>query len=487
MTPLLAPVTFGLILSSRAFFNGSLALDGRRQLLAQLDQLGIGYRILPVEATRNGAVETREEADKYARFFRENRDSIAGIVVALPNFGDELGVIETINQADLRVPVLVQASNDAIDKVDLKSRRDAFCGKLSVCNNLYQYGIPFTDTAAHTCDIDSADFRADLDRFARICRVVKGLRHARIGCIGARTAAFQTVRFSEKLLQASGITSHPGGSFRNPRRSHSTVRRRCRGKDQVGGHRRIRPHPCEYPSRERGAPGAAFGRVERWTERNGCVASAIQCWSSLQENFGCASCLTMSMLGEKLLPSACEVDVAGAVSMYALTLAAGTPSALLDWNNNYGAEPDLCVCTHCGNFPKSFIGEQPEISNLGVIGTVVGPERCFGAIKGKVQPGPMTYFRISTDDTLGRIKAYVGEGAFTDHPFAMDGGIAVTRVPRLRELLAVMCRNGFEHHVAMVRGEHADVVNEAVSRYLNWSVYHHSALVSPYGLMPAFH
>ena len=147
----------------------------------------------------------------------------------------------------------------------------------------------------------------------------------------------------------------------------------------------------------------------------------------------------------------------------------------------------LCVCTHCGNFPKSFIGEQPEISNLGVIGTVVGPERCFGAIKGKVQPGSMTYFRISTDDTLGRIKAYVGEGAFTDHPFAMDGGIAVTRVPRLRELLAVMCRNGFEHHVAMVRGEYADVVNEAVSRYLNWSVYHHSALVSPYGLMPAFH
>ena len=209
MTSLLAPVTFGLILSSRAFFNGSLALDGRRQLLAQLDQLGIGYRILPVEATRNGAVETREEADKYARFFRENRDSIAGIVVALPNFGDELGVIETINQADLRVPVLVQASNDAIDKVDLKSRRDAFCGKLSVCNNLYQYGIPFTDTAAHTCDIDSADFRADLDRFARICRVVKGLRHARIGCIGARTAAFQTVRFSEKLLQASGITVIP--------------------------------------------------------------------------------------------------------------------------------------------------------------------------------------------------------------------------------------------------------------------------------------
>jgi L-fucose isomerase-like protein len=486
MTPLLAPVTFGLVLGSRAFFNGALALDARRQLLAQLDRLGINACILPLEATRNGAVETREEAAQYARLFREHRDTIDGIVVVLPNFGDELGVVETISQANLGVPVLVQASNDAIDKVDLHSRRDAFCGKFSVCNNLYQYGIAFTDTAAHTTDIDSDQFAADLDRFARICRTVKGLRHARIGCIGARTAAFQTVRFSEKLLQASGITVVPVdlseilAEAARLSDNDDAVKTKLAA---IDGYGRI-PASIRRENVIRQARLSVV--IERWMERNGCVASAIQCWTSLQENFGCASCLTMSMLGEKLLPSACEVDVAGAVSMYALALAAGTPSALLDWNNNYGAEPDLCVCTHCGNFPKSFIGEQPEISNLGVIGTVVGPERCFGAVKGKVQPGPMTYFRISTDDTLGRIKSYVGEGAFTDHPFAMDGGIAVTRVPRLRELLAVMCRNGFEHHVAMVRGEHADVVDEAVSRYLGWSVYHHAAPASPYGLLPAF-
>ena len=155
-------------------------------------------------------------------------------------------------------------------------------------------------------------------------------------------------------------------------------------------------------------------------------------------------------MGEKLMPSACEVDVMGAISMYALALAAGTPSAILDWNNNYGLEPDKCVCTHCGNFPKSFIGETPEIGELDVLGAVIGSEKCFGAVKGKVQPGPMTFFRASTDDRLGTIKAYVGEGDFTADPFPMDGGIAVTQVDaaapvaRLHrpQRLRASCRHG---------------------------------------------
>ena len=172
--------------------------------------------------------------------------------------------------------------------------------------------------------------------------------------------------------------------------------------------------------------------VDRWIDDNDCDASAIQCWRSLQDNFGCATCLTMSMMGEKLTPSACEVDVMGAVSMYALALAAHAPSAILDWNNNYGHEADKCVCTHCGNYPKSFIGSTPEISELDVLGSVLGKEKCFGAVKGKVKAGPMTYFRASTDDRLGVVKTYVGEGEFTDDPFAMDGGIAVTKVARLQ-------------------------------------------------------
>ena len=468
-------VTFGVVVASRAFFNGNLALGARADLVAQLEKLRIGYHVLPVEATRNGAVETPEDVRRYVRLFKEKRDEIDGVVVVLPNFGDEIAVVETLRQSGLGVPVLVQACDDEISKVDLKGRRDAFCGKLSVCNNLHQYGIPFTDTALHTCDVASDVFAGDLDRFARVCRTVRGLKRARIGCIGARTAPFQTVRFSEKILQASGITvvtvdlSEIIGEANRLADGDPEVKRRL---GEVEAYGRI---PASIP-REKILKQARLGVVvDRWMERNGCDASAIQCWDSVQDNFGCATCLSMSMMGEKLMPSACETDVAGAISMYALALASGAPSALLDWNNNYGKEPDKCVCTHCGNFPKSFIGAEPEISNLDVLGTVIGPEKCFGAVKGKVASGPLTYFRISTDDTRGKVKGYVGQGVFTDDPFAMDGGIAVTRIPRLRALLGHLCREGFEHHVAMVRGHFAPVVDEAVSRYLGWELYHHAA------------
>ena len=467
-------ISLGLIIASREFFNGTLALDARRDVIAQLDKLGIGYHILPVSETNNGSVETKEDVRKYVQLFDENRHDIDGIVVLLPNFGDEIAVVETINRSKLNVPVLVQACNDEIDKVDLRSRRDSFCGKLSVCNNLYQYGIDFTDTTTHTSDIASDEFAADLDRFARVCRTVKGLKNARIGSIGARTGAFQTVRFSEKILQASGVTvvtvdlSEILGAAQAINSDAPEVKAQL---DKIASYGRIPAHIRQENIVKQAKLSLA---VNRWIEENECDASAIQCWTSVQDNYGCATCLSMSMLSERLMPSACEVDVAGAISMYALALASGAPPALLDWNNNYGREPNKCVGTHCGNFPKSFLGVEPEISNLDVLGTTIGPEKCFGAVKGKVAPGPMTYFRISTDDRLGKVKGYVGQGTFTADPFAMDGGIAVIDLPRMRDLFTHLCRQGFEHHVAMVRGSHADVVDEAVSRYLKWDVYHHA-------------
>lgn len=467
-------VSLGLIIASREFFNGTLALDARRDVIAQLDKLGIGYHILPVDATNNGTVETKEDVRKYVQLFDEHRHDIDGFVVLLPNFGDEIAVIETIQRSKLNVPVLVQASNDELDKVDLRGRRDSFCGKLSVCNNLYQYGIDFTDTTTHTSDIASDEFAADLDRFARVCRTVKGLKNARIGSIGARTGAFQTVRFSEKILQASGVTvvtvdlSEILGAAQAINSDAPEVKAQL---EKIASYGRIPAHIKQENIVKQAKLSLA---VNRWIEENECDASAIQCWTSVQDNYGCATCLSMSMLSERLMPSACEVDVAGAISMYALALASGAPPALLDWNNNYGREPNKCVGTHCGNFPKSFLGVEPEISNLDVLGTTIGPEKCFGAVKGKVAPGPMTYFRISTDDRLGKVKGYVGQGTFTADPFAMDGGIAVIDLPRMRDLFTHLCRQGFEHHVAMVRGSHADVVDEAVSRYLKWDIYHHA-------------
>ena len=467
-------ITLGLIVGSRGFFNGAMALDARREVIAQLDKLGLGYHILPVTETNNGAVETPEDVRKYVKLFDDNRHDIDGIVVLLPNFGDEIAIVETVHRSKLNVPVMVQASNDELDKVDLRGRRDSFCGKLSVCNNLYQYGIPFTDTSSHTCDISGDEFAGDLERFSRVCRTVKGLKNARIGSIGARTGAFQTVRFSEKILQASGVTvvtvdlSEILGAAVAIADDAAEVLAQL---DKMAAYGRIPAHIKRENILKQAKLTLA---VNRWIEKNECDASAIQCWTSVQDNYGCATCLSMSMLSERLMPSACEVDVAGAISMYALALASGAPPALLDWNNNYGNAANKCVGTHCGNFPKSFLGVEPEISNLDVLGTTIGPEKCFGAVKGKVAPGPMTYFRISTDDLKGKVKSYVGDGVFTADPFNMDGGIAVIELPRMRDLFTHLCREGFEHHVAMVRGTHASVVEEAVTKYLKWDLYKHA-------------
>lgn len=472
-------IALGVIIGSRAFFNGAPCRAAREDVLAHLAALGVDAHILPFEATVNGAVQSVADADLYARFFREKRDEIDGLVICLPNFGDEIAVAEVVNRAKLNVPILLQASNDELDKVSVHDRRDAFCGKLSVTNNFYQYGVPFTETTSHTCDVSSAEFKADLDRFSRVCRTVKGLSNARIGSIGARTGAFQTMRYSEKLLQATGITvitvdlsEMMGAAAAIADTDPVLVDKldRIRAYGNIPAH--IKPEQILRQARWTVA-------VNRWIEENECDASAIQCWRSLQDNFGCATCLTMSMMGEELMPSACEVDVMGAVSMYALALASGVPSAILDWNNNYANEVDKCVCTHCGNYPKSFFGVTPEIGELDVLGETIGREKCFGAVKGKVKAGPMTYFRLSSDDRAGTLKCYLGEGEFTDDTFGMDGGIAVTRVKNLRKLMRFITQNGFEHHVAMVRGHHADIVQEAVHRYLKWPNYHHEAEPEP--------
>lgn len=465
---------FGIIIGTRAYFNSELAKDVRKQLLKTLADEGYDYVILPEDATPTGSssIETREDGLKCAELFRQNRDRIDGIIVSLPNFGFEIGIINAISVADLNVPVLVQACDDENDKVDLDSRRDAFCGKISVCNNLYQYGIPFTDTTLHTYSIYSELLAKDINKFAGICRVVNGLRHARIGAIGARPAGFQTVRASEKLLQKSGITVVPvdlSEILGAARKIEDTDAELLKKLEEIKCYAAV---PKEYSDKL--VLQAKFGvAVERWIEANQIDAVAVQCWDSLEQNYGCAACVTMSMLGEKLLPAACEVDIVGAVSMYALTLAAQGQSALLDWNNNFAEDRNKCVCTHCGNFPKSFVRNDLKLGTLGVLGRTLGKVNTFGAVYGKVTKGDFTFFRISTDDTKGAIKAYLGTGEITDDPYGMDGCIAVTKVNNLQTLMKYICKNGFEHHVAMVRNDVKEILNEAIEDYLGWNLYVH--------------
>jgi L-fucose isomerase-like protein len=474
MNPLLQQkTTFALVVGTRGFFNAELAKQGRKQLVAKLEKLGYGVVILPESATPTGAVETLEDARKCAAFFQQHRDQIHGVVVVLPNFGDELGVVNALSRANLGVPVLVQASDDELDKVDVKHRRDSFCGKLSVCNNLFQYGIPFTDTTFHTESIESGTFTGDLHFFAKVCRVVNGLKNARIGAIGSRPGAFQTMRASEKLLQRSGITVVTVDLSEILGNAGRIDAASAKVKDKIKAIKEYGKIPSSIKDETVTRQARLSVAMDEWIAANDIQAAGVQCWTSIQQNYGCAACLSMSMLGEQLVPCACEVDVGGVVGMYALVLATGQPAALLDWNNNYGEDRDMCVNTHCSSYPKGFVDNPVEISNLDVLGEALGADNCFGAVKGKVKAGDMTFFRVDTDDPNGRVRAYLGEGVFTDDPFGMAGGIAVCHVKNLQKLLKTLCKRGFEHHVAMVRTHCAAIVREAVETYLGWDLYAH--------------
>jgi len=174
-----------------------------------------------------------------------------------------------------------------------------------------------------------------------------------------------------------------------------------------------------------------------------------------------------------LLPSACETDIAGLVGMVALQAASGRPAALLDWNNNFGTEPDKAVVFHCSNLPKDFFSEQ-KMDFQEIIAGSVGKDNAFGTIVGRVAPGPFSYCRVSTDDINGVVTSYLGQGRFTDDKLLTFGGYGVIEIPDFQDLLQFICRNGFEHHVAATRAEVADAVHDALETYMGWEVYHHS-------------
>jgi L-fucose isomerase-like protein len=284
--------------------------------------------------------------------------------------------------------------------------------------------------------------------------------------------AFNTVRYSEKILQRHKIsvqTVDMSEVICNAT-NYADIKKIEAKIGEIKAYGKI---PSSISAEKIEKQARLCLAMEELVETYQCDASAVQCWDSLQNNYGCAAGLGISMMGDKGKPSACESDVTGALSMLACSLASGNAPAYMDWNNNIREDRDRCVCLHCSNFPKSFFASDMEIENLDVLASTLGAEKCFGACKGQAAPGPMTFIKISTDDWLGKLKLYAGEGEFTAEPIPTKGGVAGCKVPGLQNLLAYIARNGFEHHVCFVRGSWADVLVEAFGVYLGAEVYRH--------------
>jgi L-fucose isomerase-like protein len=465
-------MTMGVVIGNRGFFPDHLAKSGREEMIQALAKAGIDSIVLSPDESKYGAVETHEEAKHCAALFQKNQDKIDGVIVSLPNFGDERAIADTMRLSRLNVPVLVQATPDDASKMTILHRRDSFCGKMSACNNLRQYGVAYSLTRRHTVAPDTDEFQKDLAWFAAVCRVANGMRSLRVGSIGARPAAFNTVRYSEKLLESNGITTETVDLS-------EILGRIARLKDDDSGVQGKLGEIRKYVTTA-SVPEPALIKmaklgyvIDQWMKQTDVVVSAVQCWTAMEEYFGVVPCTIMSMMSNNLLPAACEVDVCGTLSMHALALASETPSALLDWNNNYGDDPNKAVCFHCSNLPKHFF-QDVRMDFQEIIAGTVGKDNTFGTVVGRVKPGAMSFARFSTDDTAGVMRGYVGQGEFTSDSLNTFGGVGVVQIPGLQKLLHYICENGFEHHVAANFSTTAAAVHEAAVRYLGWPMYWHA-------------
>jgi L-fucose isomerase-like protein len=474
----------GLIVGNRGFFPDHLAASGREEMIRVLEEANVeviaptpkGSHTDPTliaNESKFGAVETFEEAKGCAELFKRHRDTIDGVIVSLPNFGDERAIADTLRLSGLNVPVLVQATPDDPRRMTITDRRDSFCGKMSACNNLMQYGIPYSLTTLHTEAPTSEEFKKDLAWFIAVCHVVRGMRQLRVGAIGARPAAFNTVRYSEKLLEANGISvitldlSEVLGRISRMSDQDDAAKSKL---EDIKKYVSTLDVPAESLMKM-----AKLGAViDGWMREQEVTISAVQCWTSLEENFGVVPCTVMSMMSENLMSSACETDIVGVLSMHALRLASGTPSALLDWNNNYGDDPNKAVCFHCSNLPKHFFADV-KMEFQEIIAGTVGKFNTFGTLYGRVKAAPMSYARFSTRDREGKIRGYVGDGRFTEDSLQTFGGAGVVEIPRMQDLLRYICEQGFEHHTAANLAHTSHVLHEAATKYLGWNIYRHTA------------
>ena len=458
---------FAVYFGNRGFFPGELiesAIADFRKVLA-----AHGHEALIMEGagTRYDAVETPEEGRKFAAFLKEHDAELDGIILSLPNFGDENGAVAALR--DIRVPILVQAYPDEIGVMDFEHRRDAVCGKIAMCNVLRQAGIKFTLTKTFAVKPDSPEFAEDLRLFAATCRVVKGLRNLYLGAIGARTTAFKTVRFDEIAYQRHGInveTFDLAAVFKLMDTADAAAVAVKRAKylayaDFTG----VEEKKIDAIAR--------FGvAMDRLIEKYSLTALAIRCWDELELTYGIAPCLAMAVLNEAGIAAACEMDVNNAVMMRAVALASDSSVGLFDVNNNWGDAKDKAIMFHCSAIPGSMLKCKGCIGEHKMFRKAYGSGTGIGIFGGEVQAMPLTVGSFKTED--GRLCAFVTEGEATDDQiekeffgtgfvFRKDDGDA-------NAMLNYMARNGYRHHVAFVRGNWAAAIVEAFDNYLGWQI-----------------
>jgi len=456
--------TFALYFGNRGFFPETLIAEARKELSESLTRLGYESISMDSSLTRYGAIESAEEGQKYAKFLEANKGNYNGVILCLPNFGDETGAIAALRDAG--VPIFILAYPDELDKMDFHQRRDAFCGKFSIMDVFYQYRLPFTVFTPQTVHPDSKEFEEQIATFDKVCKVVNGMKRMTLGAIGARTTAFKTVRYDELTLQKYGITTEV--------LDLSEVFSRVRKLDLTSTSAKEKAETLRNYTNFSKVPQKSFENLVRLGVVIDQIISeyqldsmALRCWIELEKEFGIAPCVLLSEINDRGIPAACELDVCNAVTMYALNLASGKPATCLDWNNNYGSDPDKCILFHCGPVPQSLMTAKGEVIDHPMFAKDLGPGCGFGCNVGRIAATPLSFASSKTTD--GKLYVYFGEGEFTSDPIA-KGFFGCARIDHLQDKLYKIGYNGYRHHVSVTPGHFGMALREAFTHYLGYEI-----------------
>jgi L-fucose isomerase-like protein len=458
---------FALFFGNRGFFPASLLAQARQELPSLLKSWGHEVLMLEEGATRLGAVETLPEGQRYASFLRENYGKFDGVILSLPNFGDEYGAVTALKDAN--VPILVHGYPDDMDKMDPAQRRDAFCGKISVMDVFQQYRLKYTALKPHVVSPQNPRFKQNVDEFDRICRVVGGVKGMVVGAIGARTTAFKTVRIDEVTLQRHGITVET--------LDLSDVIARVKSATSTGTAYQDKAALLKGYASWKDVPETSFDTLvklgvvlDELVVAYQMNALSIRCWTEMQTQLGISPCVLLGELNNRLVSAACEVDTGNAIMMHALTLASGQPPALLDWNNNYAEEDNKCILFHCGPVPRSLMTDEGRVIQHLILNTGSEDMCSFGCHVGRIKPMNFTFGSLLTND--GRASIYVGQGRFTKDPIPPEffGCAGVAEIERLQDVLIFIGRKGYRHHVSVTPDWVQDPLKEALGYYLNFEV-----------------
>ena len=459
--------TFALYFGNRGFFPESLIAEARKELSDTLSKLGHDFLMMDSNLTRFGAVESPEEGHKYAKFLEDNKGKFEGVILCLPNFGDETGAVSALQDAG--VPIFILAYPDEPDKMKFHQRRDAFCGKFSIMDVFYQYQLPYTVFPPHTVHPFSNEFVEQIDTFDKVCKIVKGMKRMTVGAIGARTTAFKTVRYDELALQKNGITTEV--------LDLSEVFSRVRKLDIASSVAKEKAERLRNYTNFKKVPDKSFENLVRFgvvideiIVEYGLDSLALRCWLEMEKEFGVAPCVLLSEINDRGFPAACELDICNAITMYALNLASGKPATCLDWNNNYGTDPDKCILFHCGPVPQSLMTAKGEVIDHPMFAKSLGAGCGFGCNVGRIAPNKITFASSKTQD--GKLHVYLGEGEFTDDTiqegFFGCGGVA--KIDNLQDKLYKIGYNGYRHHVSVTPGLSGAALREAFTRYLGYEI-----------------